>query len=97
MARHTKLKGFITCLWVLLKKENVLHENSMTMMYTKEPIHIFVYDFLIYKSQLSIYVLDLLYSLFNGKLFNRKCEDHVFNQPFLVIYLDNVVLTIYRD
>ena len=77
--------------------ENVLHENSMTMMYTKEPVHICERFSNNKKSQLSIYVLDLLYSLFNGKLFNRKCEDHVFNQPFLVIYLDNVVLTIYRD
>ena len=32
------------------------------------------------KSQLSIYVLDLL-----SFLFNRKCEDHVFNQIFFVI------------
>ena len=35
-----KLKVFINSLWVLLKMENVLHENSMTMMYTKEPVHI---------------------------------------------------------
>jgi len=40
-----KLKVFITCLWVLLEMENVLHEKSMTMMYTKEPVHIFVNDF----------------------------------------------------
>jgi len=36
-----KLKVFITCLWVLLKMENVLHENSMTMMYTKEPDNLY--------------------------------------------------------
>ena len=39
------LKVFINCTWVLLEVENVLPENSMTMMYTKEPVDIFVNDF----------------------------------------------------
>ena len=74
-----KLKVFITCSWVLLEMENVvLHENSITE-YKGTCTHICEH-FLIYKKPAK-HIISFRFVIFSiyGKLFNRKCEGHVFN------------------